>query len=343
VYIRGIGIVSALGRGLETFKESLESASVPDTYSVSQEVISGGNLSSRMRRADRFSKIAAIASMDAIGDSQVDLKGNSGTLGIVLATAYGPHVTTFKFLDDLISYGEENVSPITFSHSVHNAAVSYITSALESQGPALTIAGFVFSFHQALLVAQSWLDEGRCQNVLVGSIDERGKVSDNVFYDKMSGEKKPKIKPFECSSSPKIDPGEGAAFFVLTNDYSKKKYCKVEGVMHGLNACDDKVSDMCILDTDGMSGDETPYMKIKEIGGPVAGYSPMFGSTPALSALHCVVSALTLKNDKVYISPVNDNPHGLNLCKTKIQANIKSITCIKYNCLGERGYIRLEK
>jgi len=343
VYISGIGIVSALGRGIGALQKSLETGMVPETYSVSKDVFSGGGLPGKMRRADRFSKMATIAAMDAVEDGQFDVKANPGTLGIILATAFGPHVTAFKFIDDLITYGEENVSPITFSHSVHNAAVSYITSALDNRGPVFTITGFVFLFHQALLVAQSWLDEGRCQSVLVGSIDERGEVSDSVFYKMMGGEKKLSIKPFECSPSPQIDPGEGAAFFVLTNDPSKKKYCKVGGVLHGRNVCDEKASDMYILDADGMTGDETPYVKIKEKKVPIGGYSPMFGSTPALSALHCVVAALTLKNGKVYASPVDDNPHGLNLCKAEDQTNIKSITCVKYNCGEERGEIRLER
>ena len=343
MYISGIGIVSALGRGIGALQKSLEAGMVPETYSVSKDVFSGGGLPRKMRRADRFSKMAAIAAMDAVEDGQIDVKANPGTLGIILSTAFGPHVTAFKFIDDLITYGEENVSPITFSHSVHNAAVSYITSALDNRGPVFTITGFVFLFHQALLVAQSWLDEGRCQSVLVGSVDERGEVSDNVFYKMMGGEKKLGIKPFECSPSPQIDPGEGAAFFVLTNDSSKKKYCKVEGVLHGRNACDEKASDMYILDADGTTGDETPYMKIKEKRALVSGYSPLFGSTPGLSAFHCAVAALTIKNQRVYAAPVQDNPHGVNLCTTEKEMAIKSIACVKYNCLRERGYIRLEQ
>ena len=343
MYISGIGTVSAVGRGISSLHKSLEAGVLPETYSVSKDILAGGGLPSKMRRADRFSKIATIAAKDASEDAQIGTQENPDTLGIILATAFGPHVTAFKFIDDLITYGEENVSPITFSHSVHNAAVSYINASLENQGPVFTVTGFVFLFHQALLVAKSWLDEGRCQNVLVGTIDVRGEVSDNVFYEIMGGEQKRGIKPFECSPSPQMDPGEGAAFFVLTNDLTKKKYCKISDVLHGSKAYDEKTSDMYILDTDGMTGDETPYKSLKEKGVPVSGYSPLFGSTPVLSAFHCAVAALTLQSGKVYASPINDNPNSLNLCKTDNQTNIKSITCLKYNCLNERGYISLEK
>ncbi len=47
-----------------------------------------------------------------------------------MATAFGPHVTTFNFLDDILDHGDAAVSPTTFSNSVHNAAASYIAMAL---------------------------------------------------------------------------------------------------------------------------------------------------------------------------------------------------------------------
>jgi len=343
MYISGIGMVSAFGRGIDNCAKILREAIIPEAYHVNQDIISAGKLPRRMRRADKFSKMATLAAMDAVEDSKFDVKKKPGSLGIVLSTAFGPHVTTFKFLDDLVTYGEENVSPITFSHSVHNAAVSYITSAIENQGPAITIAGFVFAFHQALLVARSWLDEKRCENVLVGCVDERGEVSDAIISDKMGRERGFNIKPFDFSANASMSPSEGAVFFMVTDDVSKKNYCKVDRVLHGAFAEDKKESGMYILDTDGLSGDETPYIGMKEKKAMVSGYSPLFGSTPGLSAFHCAVAALTIKNQRVYASPVQDNPHGLNLCSLGKNMDIDSVACIKYNCLRERGYIRLER
>jgi len=140
-----------------------------------------------------------------------------------------------------------------------------------------------------------------------------------------------------------MDPGEGAVFFMMTNDDSRKQYCKIDGVLHGALADDKKKSDLYILDTDGIAGDETAYMAIKETEALVGGYSPLFGSIPGLSAFHCAVAALIIKNQEIYAPPVQDNPYGVNLCTSEKEMDIRSIACVKYNCLRERGYIRLTR
>ena len=341
MYIKGIGVVSALGRGIDSCEKALHDVDVPEKYCVDADVLSGGKLPKKMRRADRFSKIATLAAMDAVEDSKVDIK--KGTLGIILSTALGPHVTTFNFLDDLVSYGEENVSPITFSHSVHNAAVSYISMALDNQGPSITVAGFVFSFHQALLVARSWLDEKRCENVLVGSVDERGELMDDVFHNMVKKEQG--IKSFDFPVTSSIDPGEGGVFFMLSNNGSQEKYCKVAEVLHDRNTDikNDEETDIYMLDTDGMSGEDKGYLEIIKKKEQVAGYAPLFGNTSVLSAFHCAVGALSIKNQRLYTCPEQNNPHGLDLCAKEKTMDIRNIACVKYNCLRERGYIRLEK
>ena len=113
-----------------------------------------------MRRADRFSKMAVLAAWDAVEDSGIAIRGGEGRLGIILATAFGPQATAFRFLDEIIDHGDGRASPTLFSHSVHNAAASYVASALKSRGPTLTVTQFAFSFHQALAACRR-LDPGR--------------------------------------------------------------------------------------------------------------------------------------------------------------------------------------
>ena len=106
-----------------------------------------------MRRADKLSKMAVLAAADALQDS--GLENAKQRTGIILATSFGAHQTTFDFLDDIIDYGEAQVSPTTFSNSVHNAAVSYIASVLDITGPTLTVTRFSFPFQSALQLAQA--------------------------------------------------------------------------------------------------------------------------------------------------------------------------------------------
>ena len=93
-------------------------------------------------------------------------------VSIIVSTQFGPHATTFKFLDNLIDYSDKHVSPLTFSHSVHNAAASYIASVLGIRGQSLTITSFQDPLKQALILADSWLSQKQAKRVLVCHIDE---------------------------------------------------------------------------------------------------------------------------------------------------------------------------
>jgi hypothetical protein len=162
------------------------------------------------RRADNFTKMALLSAHDAFVDSGLSNDEKDG-LGLILTTAFGPHVTTFRFLDDILDYGDASVSPTLFSHSVHNCANSYISTNLGIRGPTLTIADFSNSFNKGLLVAQSWLDEGRCRNILLGFTEEIGPELEFIL----------KIKPIKPA------PKEGSAFFLVSAKEGLKNYSQI--------------------------------------------------------------------------------------------------------------------
>ena len=123
-----------------------------------------------IRRADIFAKMAVSASQKACSENTFHDKDTNAS--IIVATLFGPHVTTFKFLDNLLDYSDSGVSPTTFSHSVHNAAASYIATNLGIMGQSLTITSFNDPFKQALVLADAWLDLKQVQKVLVCYVDE---------------------------------------------------------------------------------------------------------------------------------------------------------------------------
>lgn len=209
MHTTGIGIVFSRGRGIASFKKAINEGwrESHQEISMANTIISDKTVLKEARRADNFTKMAVLAAHDAFFDSGLGAEAK-GSLGIILATAFGPHVTNFRFLDDILTYGDRGVSPTLFSHSVHNAAVSYIASNLESHGPTLTVTQFADSFSQALLIAQSWLEEKRCTNILVGSVDQLGKEMEYILTAK----------------APELKPKEGSVFFMLTNKEDKNKY-----------------------------------------------------------------------------------------------------------------------
>jgi hypothetical protein len=93
---------------------------------------------------------------------------------------------------------------------------------------------------------------------------------------------------------------------------------------------------MYILDCDGMTGSEEEYRTVRKTKAVVSSYTPIFGSMLTASSFSCAVAALMLKNQQYYAAPVQDNPHGLNLCRIHESAAIKSISCVKYGCKREK-------
>jgi 3-oxoacyl-[acyl-carrier-protein] synthase II len=143
MYILGIGVVFAGVYGIEQLERLLEStwqgpaAHSNGLFSCQVDLASTKEkgLLKGLRRADKFSRMSVLAASDAVSCSGIRSFDGKST-GVILATAFGPHVTTFGFLDDILDYGDANVSPSKFSNSVHNAAVSYIAESLNPRAVA---------------------------------------------------------------------------------------------------------------------------------------------------------------------------------------------------------------
>lgn len=339
MHIAGMGVVFNRGRGLEALEKALEAGWImPDAaYRLLPSTLIDKVVLKEARRADDLSKMASLAAYDALLDSGINDQAKAN-LGIILSSAFGPHVTTFRFLDDILNFGDAGVSPTLFSHSVHNAAASYIALSLGARGPTLTMTEFAGSFQQALILAESWLSEKRCEYILVGSADQTGKVMEYIVGEKLKVAADGKIKPFNFTSEPECVPGEGSVFFLVTNNEKSKKYCKVSG----LDSFHKNDPDLLILDSDGFCGDERQYQKASVGASLVSSYAPIFGSTLTLSSFSCLVGALSLKKQKVFAAPIQINPYDLNLCFKTEARNINRVNCIRYDCNNRELIIRLK-
>jgi 3-oxoacyl-[acyl-carrier-protein] synthase II len=356
VRVIGVGALFARGRGVGCLEEALREGWVAPSrrplvspagrtipiYVVEEKTIVDKAVLKKMRRADRFSKMAVLAAWDAVQDAGVEIEEGGAGLGIILATAFGPQVTAFRFLDEIIDHGDASVSPTLFSHSVHNAAASYVASALRNRGPTLTVTQFGLSFHQALILARAWIREGRCERVLVGSVEECGSVMDYICSRRLGIAEDGRIRPFEFSRSPAAVPGEGSVFLLLSREEGGGGYCDLHGVFLG-DESDEGNPDLRILDADGMSEDERGYGEIAAQDLPVGGYAPLFGSMLTRSAFHCAVAAVMLRNQQLYACPVQDNPHAVRLCTSTEKRKLARVQCVGYGCLGERAVIEFRR
>lgn len=353
--IAGIGIVFSRGRGSAALEQALHQGYVPPSlvevrglaaplpvYDVADELLADKTVLAKARRADRLVRMAVLAASDAVQESGLAGSLNRQRMGVIIATALGPHVTTFSFLDGILDFGDGAVSPTAFSHSVHNAAASYVATTLDIRGPTLTMTHFHFAFQQAVQLAQAWLQEKRCDAVLVGTADELGGVMEFACGRLAKPAQDGRIKPFAFSATPEIVPGEGSVFFLLTPEPAGVAYAKLE-------VCDDRlippapVGGMQLLDTFGMSRDERGYRDVIMGDRLVGGYAPLFGSIMTGSAFHAATGALMLKRQMCYACPVQDNPHGVKICKETIPAQLDNVVCTRLDCEGQAMTVGLAK
>lgn len=345
--ILGIGTIFSRGYGVAALEAALESGwQAPEeiapahaagsnraVYQVDFAAVADKSLLKKLRRADKLSKMSVLAAAAALADSGMENIA-AQRVGIILCTAFGPHVTTFDFLDGILDYGEANVSPTAFSNSVHNAAASYIATSLEIKGPTLTVSRFRFSFPAALQLAKGWLEQGRCDYLLVGAVDQYGDVLGHVSGQLLNAAPEGRIRPFVLNPAGQV-PGEGAAFFLLGREKTPGTYCSLGSVRTGDDPQRDEKVDLNIIAADGMLTDESLLLSSLEPQIPVSAYAPIYGSLMTGGAFSLATGAIMLKKQLLYGAPEQTNPHRLPLVTATVPASLGTIRCLDCNCRGE--------
>jgi len=224
--VAGLGVVSVCGRGRAFHEAALHATRYADDSAgepgplicrVREDTLSDRAVLGKMRRADRFSKMAMLAAHDAWRDAGGKHPDAGGPVGIVVTTALGPHDTTFKFLDDILDYGDMAVSPTRFTHSVHNAAASYISMTIGIRGPTTTVTKFRTPFAEGLALADAWLQAERCRTVLVGYVEELSPAMEYIAAALHARGEHATLQDFSLSPHPATALSEGAVFMVMTS------------------------------------------------------------------------------------------------------------------------------
>ena len=100
---------------------------IPDHFNLPQQLL---------RRMSHFAKISLVSAYNAIQDSNLDLTGK--TVGIIQGSVYGPIISGIQAFDDLIDFGDNQLSPTNFSGSVFNTSATYLSLAFGIQGRTLS-------------------------------------------------------------------------------------------------------------------------------------------------------------------------------------------------------------
>ncbi len=169
----------------------------PGERLIDRAFLTGFKKQHGMRRADSYTTMIAAAALGAVQDSC--FQGNPpGETGILVAGRFGPQNTTAKFLDELLDYPEDQLLSAAFTHSVHNAAASYVAELLHLTGPVFTMTHTGTTVPEGpFATLNACFRTGYCSRILFLSAHESGYIDETLRKQHGPGFGEPDDSP-EC-------------------------------------------------------------------------------------------------------------------------------------------------
>lgn len=226
VYINGVGNISPQntfdnGSFLETIVDN-ESDNLRCVEPVYKTLIPARKLR-RMSRIIKMGVFAANVCLKQANWEQLD--------AIITGTGLGCIEDTEKFLTTIFQSEEGIVSPTQFIQSTHNSISSQIALMMSCNSYNFTYVHRGFSFESALLDAMLLLKENDNKRILIGGLDEI--TESYLSITKRLRQWKPntfkQLNLLEHHSRGSI-PGEGAAFFAISNEIQDSTYAEISGL-----------------------------------------------------------------------------------------------------------------
>ena len=180
-----------------------------------------------IRRMSRMLKIGISAGMRCFQKSGIQKLD-----GIVTGTGRGSMRDMELFLGDMIKMNEEALNPTYFIQSTYNSVNGWLAMLTKCTGYNQTYVHRGHSLEMALLDAQLMLNEtNKSQHYLVGCLDE---MTEEYFFvkNKKGYWKQPipnSLDIFKHSDTPGSIAGEGASFFMVTNEHHNA-LAKIAGI-----------------------------------------------------------------------------------------------------------------
>jgi 3-oxoacyl-[acyl-carrier-protein] synthase II len=272
-----------------------------------------------IRRMSRIIKMGVAAAMQCLKDAGLQMPG-----AIVTGTAYGCLQDTEVFLNRLVEFKEELLTPTAFIQSTHNTVSAQIALMLQCHNYNNTYVHRGFSFESALLDAIMMLNEKEISNALVGAADEIIETSHKILsrFGLYKNEAASTATLYETKTKGTIA-GEGAAFFALNSEHSAKDLAKLDAVTTFYKPADDSeikeqisaflagqtldVEDVdCVIT--GKNGDvknDAVYDALQNTlfaGNEVINYKHLCGEYPTASAYALWLGTSIIKEGKVPVS-----------------------------------------
>jgi len=224
MYIRAVGNISPQASFSELLKEPVVYASnrltciEPDYSKILDPKL--------IRRMSHIIKMGVAAASECLKEAGVDNPG-----AIITGTAYGCLADTESFLTKMVENKEELLTPTAFIQSTHNTVGAQIALMLKCHNYNNTFVHRGFSFENSLLDAISLIQDGEASNALVGGVDEITDTS-HAILSRFGLYRNDPVSSSDilASKSRGTIGGEGAAFFLLSDQPSDKDYAELIAV-----------------------------------------------------------------------------------------------------------------
>lgn len=179
-----------------------------------------------IRRMSRIIQMGVAAATECLQEADVTIPD-----AIVTGTAYGCLQDTGVFLSKMVEQNEELLTPTAFIQSTHNTIGAQIALMLQCNQYNNAFVHRGFSFESALLDGMMLLMENPDTNVLVGAVDE---ITDHshLLLNRMGLYKQDSVSNMDLFIPGKKGTiaGEGASFFLLTDQPSANNYAKLDAI-----------------------------------------------------------------------------------------------------------------
>jgi len=187
-----------------------------------------------IRRMSHVIKMGVAAAQDCLNKAE-----GLNPDAIITGTALGCLEDTVTFLSRIVEMNEEMLPPTAFIQSTHNTVAAQVALMLGNHGYNNTFVHKGVSFENALIDALMLINEGEVNSVLAGGLDELTDASFTILTRLGLYKRKPisNLKLYDEQSKGSIA-GEGAAFFLLSDQASPKNMAELKAVKTFYNAAD---------------------------------------------------------------------------------------------------------
>jgi 3-oxoacyl-[acyl-carrier-protein] synthase II len=226
IYINGSGCISHQNTiDVNDFFENAQVANLPG-LSAQEPDYKDYVPANMLRRMSHIIKLGVAAAKICL--QQVEIENVDA---IITGTGLGCFEDTDKFLRAIIENDEQLLTPTSFIQSTHNTVAGQIALLIKCHKYNFTYTQQGLSFESALIDAQMFLNENKNSNILVGGLDE----AIQPYYDLMqqAGHIKNQeniIPEIEKNQTKGFCLGEGASFFLLSNEKNKNTKSVISGI-----------------------------------------------------------------------------------------------------------------